>query len=168
MRKNLHTFFMFAYIASATTFGSHIVFADDAVTTPTPVQGHILNNIYASQYLKSLAKQLGFSDQQNAQLMTILSTNQTQATALTVSRLTAYNGLRSLIQSGTADETAINAQSATLAAAEASLAVQQAQVYKQFLALLTTTQVTTLNSIQAAQQAKFQQLITNISNSSQQ
>ena len=168
MKKTIRTFLLLACFASTETFSTQIVFAADAATTSTPDQGQNQNSLYDGSHLMRLAKQLGFSDQQYTQLKAIFSTTQAQTIVLTVNRLRAYNGLRNLVQSGTADETAINNQSTILAAAEASLAVQQAQVYKQFLALLTTTQVTTLNSIQAAQQVKFQQLITNITNGSQQ
>jgi len=73
-----------------------------------------------------------------------------------------------LIQSGTADVAAITAQSAVVAAAELNFALLQAQEYNQFLALLTTAQAQNLSTIQAAQQTKFQQLITNITNGNQQ
>jgi Spy/CpxP family protein refolding chaperone len=168
MLKRFQTLLLFASIAAATTFGNQTVFADDTATVPTPVQGQNLSKLYGGNHLVNLSKQLGFSAQQNSQLQTILSTSQPQAASLIVSQLTANNGLQGLIQSGTVDVAAINAQSAVVIAAESSLAVLQAQEFVQFLALLTPTQVTGLNSIQAAQQAKFLKLIATIAANSQQ
>jgi Spy/CpxP family protein refolding chaperone len=166
MRKTVRLFVLLTCIASATAFGSQIVLAADAETTSAQTQGyHHRHHRRGNSFRKSL-KKLGLTDQQKAQVKAIFTANKAQTKPLFVSLLTAKNGLKMLIQSGTADASTINAQSATIATAQANLALLRALEYTQFLAVLTPAQLTTLNSIQAAQQAKFQKFIMAITNAS--
>lgn len=63
--------------------------------------------------------------------------------------------LRTVVQSGSADEAAIRAQSAKVAGVEADLAVQRAQMAKQFRAILTSGQVEKFMAIQKERDARF-------------
>lgn len=166
MRKTVRIFLLLTCIACATAFGSQIVLAADGETTSPQAQGdHHRHRRHGNSFRKVLRK-LGLSDQQKAEVKAIFTANKAQAKPLFVSLLTARNGMKTLIQSGTADASAINAQSATIASAQANLALLRAQEYSQILAVLTPAQVTKLNTIQAAQQARFEKFITAISNAS--
>jgi len=171
MRKTLRSFVLLACIASTTAFGSQIVLADDdaAATIPSQAQGHHQRHHQRhGDSFRKLAKELGFTELQKTQLKAIHTNNQVQAKLLFVNLLTAKHGLQTLIQSGTADAAAINAQTTLVATAETNMAVLRAQEYTQFVGLLTPTQVTTLDSVQAAREAKFQKLLARVSNGSQQ
>jgi protein CpxP len=63
--------------------------------------------------------------------------------------------MRTLIQSGSADEAAIRAQAAKVAAVEADLAIQRAQMAKQFRAILTPEQVEKFKAVQKEKDARF-------------
>ena len=169
MRNALRSFVLLACIASTTAFGSQIVFADDAAaTTQSQAQGHHQGHHRRhGDSFRRLAKELGFTDLQKTQLKALYKTNQAQAKPLFVNLLTAKHGMKSLTQSGTADTATINAQATLVATAEANLAVLRAQEYTQFVALLTPSQVTTLSSIQAAREAKFQKFLARMATDSQ-
>jgi len=72
-----------------------------------------------------------------------------------------------ILTQGAADTATINAQATLVATAEANLAVLRAQEYTQFVALLTPSQVTTLSSIQAAREARFQKFLARMATDSQ-
>ena len=175
MKKPLRQFVLFACIASVTALGgSQMVYADDTATTataPPPAQGGDLGHHRhhrGGDPLRRLAKKLGFSDQQKSQLKAIRTNNHAQAKPLFVALLTAKHGMQTLIQSGSADTAAINAQAALVAGAEANLDVLRAQEFTQFLALLTPDQLTAYKTIQADRQARFQKFLTRLSAGSQQ
>ena len=170
MRKALRSILLLACIASTTAFGSQIVFADDAAATiQSQTQGHHQGHHRGhGDSFRRLAKELGFTELQKTQLRAIYKTNQAQAKPLFAGLLTAKHGMKTLIQSGTADAAAINAQATLVATAEANLTVFRAQEYTQFVALLTPAQVTTLNSIQAAREAKFQKFLARMATDGQQ
>ena len=69
--------------------------------------------------------------------------------------MTEKREMRALIQSGSADEAAIRAQAAKVAGAEADLAVQRAQMARQFRAILTPAQVEKFKAIQKEKDARF-------------
>jgi periplasmic protein CpxP/Spy len=161
MRKQLRPLAMFACIAATTAFGSQLAIAD---TGPAPASGsaqvqcdqHQHKGHRGHRYFKKMARALGLTDQQKAQVKELFKTRRAQNKPLFVALMTEKHQLRTLVQSGSADEAAIRAQAAKVASAEADLAVQRAQGTKQFLALLTPDQVTKLRALQAKRDLKFQ------------
>ena len=102
-----------------------------------------------------MARQLGLTDQQKTQAKALFQANRAQNQPLFATLIAAKQQLRALVQSGSADESAIRAQSAKVAAAQADLAVKRAQASKQFLALLTPDQVTKLRALQAKREMRL-------------
>jgi len=160
MRKQLRHLALFTCITAAATFGSQIASADSGVPSERPEagcqqhqgrQGH-----RGHRFFKKMARALGLSDQQKSQAKALFQASRAQNKPLFVGLMTAKQQLRTLIQSGSADEAAIRAQSAKVAAAQADLAVARAQTAKQFLALLTPDQVTKLRALQAKRELRLQ------------
>jgi periplasmic protein CpxP/Spy len=154
MRKQLRPLALFTCLTAVTAFGSQIAAADTSspddrseVKCGEQHKGH-------RGHLKKMARELGLSDQQKTQAKALLETNQAQNKPLFSTLMTAKHQLRELVQSGSADEAAIRAQAAKVAAAEADLAVKRAQDAKQFLALLTPDQVTKFKAFQAKRAQK--------------
>ena len=79
----------------------------------------------------------------------MFTANRAQAKPLFTGLMTERRQLRTLIQSGTADEAAIRAESAKVSSLEADLAVQRAKGAKQFMALLTPDQQAKLKALRA-------------------
>lgn len=102
-----------------------------------------------------LADKLALSDQQKAQMKEVFKKNQPQVKPIFTKLINEKRELRTLIQSGSADEAAIRAQAAKVAGAEADLAVQRAQMAKQFRAILTPEQVEKYKAIQKEKEARF-------------
>ena len=161
--------FLFAGILSMAALGSQLAFAD--VTTPAPVQGEVqgqqghFGRHFRKHQFRRLAKALDLSGQQKAEAKALFQASRQADRQLLIDMLTAKHQLQAIIASGTADATAVQAQTASVVAAETNLAVQKAQNTKQFLALLTPDQVTKYNAIQAKRESRFQHLITRLSGS---
>jgi len=100
-----------------------------------------------AHFLKRLAKKLNLTDQQVAQMKASFKNRQTTVKPLLANLRTERRQLADLVHSGNADEAAIRAQSARVAAVQADLAVQRAQGVKEMRNILTPEQ-----------QAKFQTL----------
>lgn len=102
-----------------------------------------------------MAKKLALTDQQKGQMKEVFKKNQPQVKPIYTRLITEKREMRNLIQSGNADEAAIRAQAAKVAGAEADLAVQHAQMAKQFRAILTPAQIEKFKAIQKERDAKF-------------
>jgi len=102
-----------------------------------------------------MAKKLALTDQQKAQMKEVFKKNQPQVKPIFTKLITEKREMRTLIQSGSTDEAAIRAQAAKVAGIEADLAVQRAQMAKQFRAILTPQQVEKFKAIQKEKDAKF-------------
>ena len=102
-----------------------------------------------------MADKLALSDQQKAQMKEVFKKNQPQVKPIFTKLISEKRELRTLIHSGSADEAAIRAQAAKVAGAEADLAVQRAQMAKQFRAILTPEQVEKFKAIQKEKEARF-------------
>lgn len=102
-----------------------------------------------------LADKLALSDQQKAQMKEVFKKNQPQVKPIFAKLINEKREMRTLIQSGSADEAAIRAQAAKVAGVEADLAVQRAQMAKQFRAILTPVQVEKFKAIQKEKDARF-------------
>jgi len=105
-----------------------------------------------------MAKKLALSDQQKAQMKEVFKKNQPQVKPIFSKLIAEKREMRTLIQSGNADEAAIRAQAAKVAGVEADLAVQRAQMAKQFRAILTPEQIEKFKAIQKEKDAKFNKL----------
>lgn len=159
MRKQLRRLALFTSLTAATALGGQLAFADTDSPSDQPEagcqmqhQGHKGHG--GHRFFKRMAKALGLSDQQKAQAKTLFQNTRAQNKPLLADLMTARQQLRALVQSGSADETAIRAQSAKVAAAQTELTVKRAQAMKQFLALLTPEQVSKLQAIQAKRAQK--------------
>jgi periplasmic protein CpxP/Spy len=104
--------------------------------------------------LARLAKKLGLSEQQKGQVAALFKTNRAQAQPLYAGLKTERGALRTLVHSGQADEAAIRAQSAKVAAIQADLAVQRAKGARQLQALLTPEQRTKMQALMAEREKK--------------
>lgn len=102
-----------------------------------------------------LAAKLALSDQQKAQVKEVFKKNQPLVKPIFTKLISEKRDMRTLIQSGSADEAAIRAQGAKVAGVEADLAVQRAQMAKQFRAILTPGQVEKFKAIQKEKDATF-------------
>jgi protein CpxP len=102
-----------------------------------------------------LATKLNLSDQQKSQMKEVFKKDQPLVKPIFTKLINEKRELRTLIQSGSADEAAIRAQSAKVAGVEADLAVQRAQMVKQLRAILTPEQVERFKAIQKEKDAKF-------------
>jgi periplasmic protein CpxP/Spy len=165
MTKSLRSLVLVAGIASASAFGCNFALADTTAAAPAATQpqgehrhgcdkgkGHWKRQ--RAQRFAHLAKALGLSDQQKAQAKAIFTENREQAKPLFTSMRSERHQLHQLIQSGSADEAAIRAQSAKVSALQADLAVQRAKGAKQLLALLTPDQQAKFKELQARREQK--------------
>jgi len=100
-----------------------------------------------------MADELSLSDQQKSRMKEVFKKDQPQVKPIFSKLITEKRELRTLIQSGSADEAAIRAQAAKVAGAEADLAVQRAQMARQFRAILTPEQVEKFKAIQKEKDA---------------
>lgn len=157
MRKPLRHLALFTCITAA-AFGSQIATADTNSPPDRPEvrsgqrqqhKGH-----RGHRFFRKMARELDLTDQQKTQAKALMDSHRAQNKPLFDDLRAAKHQLRALVQSGSADEAAVRAQAAMVAAAEADLAVQRAQGAKRFLALLTPDQVTKLKAIQAKREQK--------------
>ncbi len=163
MKTQLRQIALFTCFTAATAFASQIAAADTGSAADQPKvecqqhQGRFGQGGHRGRhhFFKKMARELGLTDQQKSQAKELFQANRTQNKPLREALMSARQQLRTLVQSGSADETAIRAQSAKVAAAQADLAVKRAQATKQFLALLTPDQVTKLRAMQAKREGKF-------------
>ncbi len=168
MKRSIKSLLLLTCMLSSTSLGAQAAFAADGSTTsatqPTaqsqPGPRHAQRRHQRKgQFFKELARELNLTDAQKAQARELWKTSQTANRPLMTQLVTAKHQLRSLIASGTADEAAVQAQAATVAAAESKLAVQRAQNVKQFLALLTPDQTAKYHELQQKKEQRFQRFL---------
>ncbi|MFI4955394.1 MAG: Spy/CpxP family protein refolding chaperone [Gammaproteobacteria bacterium] len=109
------------------------------------------------QGFAELATKLSLSDQQKAKVKEVFKKSQPQLKPIFSKLINEKREMRTLIQSGSADEAAIRAQAAKVASVEADLAVQRAQIAKQLRAILTPEQIEKFKIIQKEKDSKFDQ-----------
>lgn len=102
-----------------------------------------------------LAAKLGLSDKQKDQAKEVFKKNQPQVKPIFTKLINEKREMRTLIQSGSADEAAIRAQAAKVASVEADLAVQRAQMAKQLRVILTPEQIEKFTAIQKEKESTF-------------
>jgi periplasmic protein CpxP/Spy len=161
MKKSIRSLVLAAGIASATALGCNFALAD-TTAAPAQAQGEHKPDCQKGKHQRGhhrfakLAKKLALTDQQKTQVKAIFQDNRAQAKPLFTSMMTERRQLRKLVESGTADEAAIRAESAKVAAIQADLAVQRAKGAKQFMALLTPDQQAKLAALKAEREQKHQ------------
>jgi len=103
---------------------------------------------HSGTHLKKMTRDLGLDAHQKVQIKDILKNNHDQAKPLMDKLVAELRALRTLIQAETLDEAAIRAQSSRVAAVEADLAVNRAQVAQKIRAVLTPEQIQKYKIIQ--------------------
>jgi len=166
MKKQLRHVALLTCLAAAATFGSQLTFADSGApdTGGAPQAAGPMHHPdhqgrqgkQAHRFFKRMAKELGLTDQQKVQVKALFKANHEANRPLRSSLMAERRQLRALEFSGTADEAAIRAQAAKVAALQADLAVKKAQSAKDFLGLLTPDQVTKLRAMQARMEKKME------------
>ena len=159
MRKQLRHLALVTCITAAAAFSSQIAAADPGSPSGRPEAGcnqqHQCNAGHRGHhFFKKMARELGLTDQQKSQVKALFASNRAQNKPLFSAMMTSKQQLRALVRSG-ADETAVRAQAAKVAASEADLAVKRAQATRQFLALLTPDQLAKLRAMQAKREMRF-------------
>jgi len=122
------------------------------------------SNAPAKGHMRGM-EQLNLTDQQKAQVNTILRSYQPTAGPLIREVVTERRALRDAIRAQTIDETAIRAQVAKVASLEADLAVQRAHIAHDIRAVLTPEQIQKLKNMQTAADARVDGLLQRIANS---
>jgi len=92
------------------------------------------------QFFPRLAQRLNLTDDQKAQIKTILRAEKDTLTTLRGQLHTARENLRAAIQASDANETTVRAASARVAAGEADLAVERMKIYGKIAPILTDEQ----------------------------
>ena len=108
--------------------------------------------------------QLGLTDQQKAQVKTILRGYQPTVGPLIKEVVTERRALRDTIRAETIDETAIRAQAAKVAALDSDLAVQRAHVAHDIRAVLTPDQLQKLKDMQIDADARIDGVLHRVAN----
>jgi periplasmic protein CpxP/Spy len=159
MKRALRPITMFACITALTAFGSQFAAAQTPPKNPAAAEQKCGEQFrhHRGHFLKKLAKQLGLSGEQKAQAKALLQKDRAENKPLFQAVMAEKHQLRNLTLSGAADEAAIRAQSAKVAAAEADLAVKRAGEAKELLALLTPEQVGKLKTIMDKREQGFMQ-----------
>lgn len=99
-------------------------------------------------------RELNLSEEQRAQVKTIVNSHQAEFKAVGEKMRAAREGMRALIEAESLDEAAVRAKSIEVAAAEADAAILNAKVRQQTLQVLTSEQLTKLKELQASRQAQ--------------
>ena len=113
------------------------------------------NNCRQHDRFTELTGKLGLSDQQKAQMKEVVKKNRPQLKPIFTQLIDERRAMRTLIQSGSADEAAIRAEAAKVAGIEADLAVQRARMVKQLRANLTPEQIEKFKALQKERDARF-------------
>ena len=160
MRRQLMTLALVGCIGAATAFGAQKAAANAGPASGEPQlragqqeQKH-KGHRGEQQYFKKMARELGLTDEQKTRAKALKEGMRAENKELFGTLRTEKGLLRGMIHSGTADEAAIRAQAAKVAAVEEELAVKKAQGAKQFLALLTPDQVEKYRALQAKREAR--------------
>ena len=99
-------------------------------------------------------RELDLTDEQRAQVKTIVDSHQAEFKAVGEKMRGAREGMRALVEADTLDEAAVRAKSLEVAAAAADAAILSATVRAQTLQVLTAEQQAKLKELQASRQAQ--------------
>lgn len=161
MTRNVRRLVLFACLSTATALGAQVAAAANrpAQDGSRPKCGE-MQGFHKGAFLKRLAKQLGLSEKQKADAKAILQSSRAENKPLHHALWEERHQMKVLMLSGTADEAAIRAQSAKIAAVQADLAVKRSQEAKQLLALLTPEQKAKLTVILDKHEQKLKRRLT--------
>lgn len=153
MRNRIKPLALFATLATMTAFGSQLALAETA-RQPDDQQQTQSGPGYGKQkkhprrdrqmFFQRIAKKLGLSEQQKAQATELFKAHRAEVKPVAQTMMSERRKLRELIETGSADESAIRAQSAKVASAEADLAVARGEFSKKIHAILTPEQTAKL------------------------
>jgi protein CpxP len=109
----------------------------------------------SDSHLKRMSKDLGLDDQQKQQIKDIQKSNHDQLKPL-IDRLKAERkAMRTLVHAETVDEAVIRSQSARVAAIQADLEVNRAQVAQKIRAILTPEQIQKFKALQEKRELRM-------------
>lgn len=159
MRRQFRTLALLASIGAATALGAQMAAAHpgspaEKMETASGQKAHKHKGQRGAHFFDRMAKELGLTEQQKTRAKALKESLRSENKELFEGMVTEKRKLRSLVHSGTADEAAVRAQAAKVAAAEAEMAVKKAQGAKEFQALLTPEQVNRYHALQAKREAK--------------
>ena len=168
MNRQLRTLTLFTCITAATAFTGQSAFADYGFPADGPGAGsgeqqkHKGHKGHKGQkghqgghFFQRMARELNLSDQQRAEAKTLFEQGRAEHKPLMDAMGGERRKLQSLIHSGNADEAAIRAQAAKVAAVQSDLAVLRGQQAKQFAALLTPDQAAKLKELREKGKGHF-------------
>jgi Spy/CpxP family protein refolding chaperone len=135
-----------AGVIAAATVGSFFAYLAHAETNDVATVDRPFKHRWAA---------LGLSDDQKAQVKSILQKYKPTTQPLVQQLVTERRALRDVIQSPTIDESAIRAEAAKVASLQADLAVQRAHVSHDIQAVLTPDQIQKLQEMKAKADARF-------------
>jgi Spy/CpxP family protein refolding chaperone len=118
-------------LAAALNLGGWLTTPSLAADTAPPAHG---------RFLQQLTQRLNLTDDQKAQIKTILRADKDTRTALLGQLRAARANLRAAIQAGDANETSVRAAAAQVAAVEGDLAVERMKIYGKIAPILTNEQ----------------------------
>ncbi|MBJ6801061.1 Spy/CpxP family protein refolding chaperone [Geomonas propionica] len=152
MKRQLKQLALFTCITASAVLGSQNAFAGHG-----PVQGEGGKGCVEQQKhgahrdrLRKMAAELGLSDQQKNEAQAIFAAGREKNAPLSASLRHERHELQTLVRSGRADEPAIRAQAAKVAALQADCAVQRGAQARQFVALLTPEQAAKFQTLREA------------------
>lgn len=151
MKKQMRILALFTCITAAAAAGGLPAFA--GYGSPGPRQGAGAGEQQrhrgerGAQFFGKMAAELGLSDQQKAKARELFEKGRGEHRPAMEAMRQERQQLQALIHSGSADESAIRAQAAKVAALQSDLAVQRGAQAKQFHALLTPEQAEKLKDL---------------------
>ncbi|GFO64787.1 Spy/CpxP family protein refolding chaperone [Geomonas paludis] len=142
MKTQLKQLALFTCITASAVLGSHNAFAGYGPMQGEGGKGCVEQQKHGGRrgMFMKMAKELGLSDRQKSEARAIFEAGRARNAPLFASLRHERQELQALVRSGSADEAAIRAQSARVAALQADFAVQRAAQSRQFIALLTPEQ----------------------------
>lgn len=159
MRKQLKRLALFTSIAAALALGGQAAFAHGG-----PGKGfeqgcaeQKRQGPDGGRFFKKMARELGLTEKQKDQAKAQWEKARAAHKPLMESMMTEKHQLQRLVHSGSADEAAIRAQAAKVAAIESDLAVQRAEQARQFQSLLAPEQGAKLKEIQEKRAERFRE-----------
>lgn len=139
MKRQMKRLVLFACITATTVLGSQSAFAGYGAG-PGGRMGGCEQQKHKGGMFRKMGRELGLSDAQRQQVRALFQTERQKNAAVLDALGSERRALRDLVHSGSAEEGAIRAQSAKVAALQADVAVARAAAAKQFIALLTPEQ----------------------------
>jgi Spy/CpxP family protein refolding chaperone len=99
-------------------------------------------------------RELDLTDDQKARLKTIAESHHEEFKAAGEKSRAAHEGMRTLMQADTIDESAIRAKSAEIAAAQADVMILNAKVRRESMQVLTAEQLEKLKTLRTSREGR--------------